>query len=419
MTVDTEATAPPARGTRPRNRRELIVTAARELFCRHGYANVAMSDIATAVGIGPSALYRHFRGKQELLHAVVAEALETSLARLHTAQPGDLGALAREFAEAALARRELGVLWQREARHLPAEQHTELGEQLHAARRLFVDQLTAFRPSLDPAHAELLAWSTLDIAASIAYQHVELPTPEYPDLIADLVRCVATADLPDPGEHATYRPAGGQALSHRSRRESLLAAATALFAERGYASVSLEDTGNAVGIAGQSIYNHFSSKHEILATAMNRSAERLWLDLAEVLASAHDHADALRLLVLKYTQFALAHPHLVTLIVTETEHLPDDERHRTRQTQRDYIDEWLHLMRHVHPDMSPAEARVRVQAVLTIVNDIARTPRLRTQSGIAHNVHHLGCTLLGLDSNRMGHGAAGSNPVAPTGVSSS
>lgn len=399
MTVDTETTTPPARGTRPRNRRELIVAAARALFYRHGYANVAMSDIATAVGIAPSALYRHYRGKQELLHAVVAEALETFLARLHTAQPGDLAALAREFAEAALARREIGVLWQREARHLPVEQRTELGELLRAARHLFVEQLTALRPGLDPAHAELLAWSTLDISASIAYQHVELPTPEYPDLIAALVESVATAELPALGEQGAEGREGSPALSHRSRRESLLAAATALFAERGYASVSLEDTGAAVGIAGQSIYNHFASKHEILATAMNRSAERLWLDLAEVLASAHDHSDALRLLVEKYTQFALAHPHLVTLIVTETEHLPDDERQRTRQVQRDYIDEWLHLMRHVRPEMSPAEARVRVQAVLTVVNDIARTPRRRNQPGIAPNVHHLGCVLLGLDRN--------------------
>ncbi|WP_225829744.1 TetR/AcrR family transcriptional regulator [Streptomyces sp. NK08204] len=398
MTVDTDASAPPARGTRPRNRRASLIAAARELFSRHGYTNVAMSDIATAVGIGPSALYRHFRGKQELLHAVVAEALETSLARLHTTRPGDLGALSDEFAKAALSHRELGVLWQREARHLPAEQQAELGERLHAARRLFVDQLTAFRPGLEPAHAELLAWSTLDIAASIAYQHIEMPTPEYTDLIAGLVRRIAAADLPHLGELATDRPDSGQALSHRSRRERLLAAATRLFAERGYASVSLEDTGAAVGIAGQSIYNHFTSKHEILATAMNRSAERLWLDLAEALASARDHVDALRLLVLKYTQFALAHPHLVTLIVTETEHLPDDERHRIRQAQRDYIDEWLHLMGHVHPGMSPAEARIRTQAVLTIANDIARTPRLRARSGIAHNVHHLGCVLLGLDS---------------------
>ncbi|MFH8387543.1 TetR/AcrR family transcriptional regulator [Kitasatospora sp. NPDC018058] len=389
----------------------MVVAAARELFCRHGYANVAMSDIATAVGIGPSALYRHFRGKQELLHAVTAEALESCLGGLTTAGRGDLDALLHEFAETSLARRELGVLWQREARNLPAEQRAELGEHLHAARRALAEQLTAARSELDHAHAELLAWSILDVAVSVSYQHVDLPAPDYPNLIADLMRRVATAELPDLGDHIADRPSTEQALEPRSRRESLLAAATRLFAERGYAAVTLEDTGTAVGIAGQSIYNHFASKHDILAAAMNRSAERLWLDLTEVLASVQDHADALRLLILRYARFALAHQHLVTLIVTETEHLQDDDRQRTLQTQRDYIDEWLHLVRAVHPAMSPAEARVRVQAVLTITNDIARTPRLRTRSGIEENVHRLGCSLLGLDDTAF---VEGRTEVTPT-----
>jgi AcrR family transcriptional regulator len=396
VTVGTEAATPPARGTRPRNRRELIITAARELFYRDGYANVAMNDIAVAVNIGPSALYRHFRGKQELLYAVVAEALESCLGGLRVARLGDLDSLVNAFAEAALARRELGVLWQREARNLPAEQRTELGENLSAARRALVDQLTAHRPQLEPAHAELLAWSILDVAASVSYQHVELPEPDYPSLVALLMRRVATAQLPELGEPVDDRHGPGHAPVLRSRRERLLAAATRLFAEKGYAAVSLEDTGAVVGIAGQSIYNYFPSKHEILWAAMNRSAERLWLDLAEVFDTAGDPTDALRLLVSRYAQFALAHPHLVTLIVTETEHLQSEERQRTLQTQRDYIEEWLELLRVIHPAMSRAEARVRVQAVLTIVNDIARTPRLRTRPGITDNLQQLGCTLLGL-----------------------
>ena len=66
----------PARGTRPSNRRQLIIDAATDLFCRRGYANVAMGDVAEAVAIGPSALYRHFRGKQDLLATVVGAAPE-------------------------------------------------------------------------------------------------------------------------------------------------------------------------------------------------------------------------------------------------------------------------------------------------------------------------------------------------------
>ncbi|WP_327229434.1 TetR/AcrR family transcriptional regulator [Streptomyces murinus] len=388
--------APLVRATRPRNRRELIIAAARELFSRDGYANAAMSDIAAAVGIGPSALYRHFGGKQELLHAVVTEALDSCLAGLYPAGPGELDVLVRDFAESALARRELGVLWQREARHLPAEQYAELTRRLHAARRTLAGQLTAARPGLDPAHTELLSWGTLGVAASLAYQRVELTSP---DLVARLMHRVATSVPPGLGEPRLDAPRG--TLRHRSRREALLAAATELFAERGYASVSLEDTGAAVGIAGQSIYHHFASKHDLLATAVHRGVERLWVDLAEVLAPARDHADALRHLVWRYIRMALVSRHLVTVIATEAEHLQEADRLRTRQFQRDYIAEWLQLLHAVHPAMTPAEARVRVQTVLTVVNDVARTPRLATRPGIDRALYQLGCELLELETGPL------------------
>jgi AcrR family transcriptional regulator len=388
----------PARGTRPRNRRELILAAARELFYRRGYANVAMSDIADAVAIGPSALYRHFRGKQELLFAVVDEAVDSCLGGLFDAPPEDLDALVGSFAASSLARRELGVLWQREARHLPGEQHAELAGKVHAARTVLVDQLTAHRPELDPARAELLAWSVLGIAVSIGYQRVELPEPQYRALLAALMRRIATADLSEVGERPVERPTDAPTLTHRSRRESLLAAATTLFARRGFAVVSLEETGAAVGITGPSIYHHFASKTEILATALGRSAERLYLDLSEVLAASPDAPTALSLLVRRYAEFALTHRHLVALIVTETEHLPPAEQARIRQAQRDYIEEWLHLLHAVHPELPAKEARVRVQAVLTVVNDVARTPRLRDRPGLTAALHHLGCDLLDVET---------------------
>ena len=71
------AVARPERGTRPANRRQLILDAATDLFSRKGYAGVTMGDVADAVAIGPSALYRHFPSKQDLLAAAVKQALDT------------------------------------------------------------------------------------------------------------------------------------------------------------------------------------------------------------------------------------------------------------------------------------------------------------------------------------------------------
>jgi hypothetical protein len=49
--------------------------------------------------------------------------------------------------------------------------------------------------------------------------------------------------------------------------------------------------------------------------------------------------------------------------------------------QRDYVAELVHLLRQVHPELSPAVARVRIQAALMIANDVARIAHLRDQAG--------------------------------------
>jgi hypothetical protein len=52
----------------------------------------------------------------------------------------------------------------------------------------------------------------------------------------------------------------------------------------------------------------------------------------------------------------------------------------------DHRAELVHLLRQVHPDLTPAAARVQVQAALMIANDVARTARLRTLAGAAEAV---------------------------------
>ncbi|MCP2166694.1 transcriptional regulator, TetR family [Goodfellowiella coeruleoviolacea] len=54
-------------GRNGRGRREQILTAAAELFARHGFHGVGIDDIGAAVGISGPALYRHFRSKDAML----------------------------------------------------------------------------------------------------------------------------------------------------------------------------------------------------------------------------------------------------------------------------------------------------------------------------------------------------------------
>lgn len=68
-------------GTNPRKElvREQLIDIAADLFATKGYAQTGINDIASAIGLGRSAVYHYFRNKEEILAALVeSEALTPS-----------------------------------------------------------------------------------------------------------------------------------------------------------------------------------------------------------------------------------------------------------------------------------------------------------------------------------------------------
>src|SRR5690606_41403352 len=127
---------------------------------------------------------------------------------------------------------------------------------------------------------------------------------------------ISTTPLP-PDERVLVERAGG--IRPASRREHLLAVAVKLFAERGYPSVGLDDIGAAAGIAGPSVYNHFTTKVDVLSAALNRGNETLWLGLHQVLSAASTPAEALDGLARHYTEFTVANSDIVTILIRSEE----------------------------------------------------------------------------------------------------
>jgi AcrR family transcriptional regulator len=57
-----------------------------------------------------------------------------------------------------------------------------------------------------------------------------------------------------------------------SKKDLILQKASALFRERGYATTSMRDLAESVGIEAASLYNHIQSKSEILQEIISRIA---------------------------------------------------------------------------------------------------------------------------------------------------
>ncbi|GAY14525.1 TetR/AcrR family transcriptional regulator [Mycobacterium sp. shizuoka-1] len=376
------AVARPERGTRPANRRAMIVMAATELFCVRGYEHVAMGDIADAVAVGASALYRHFSSKHQLLEEVVFSGLDSVTAVVGRLDAADVDRSVLDLAELAVSGRHIGILVEREARHLSQDAQARLGHASHdVARRLSAFVETA-RADVDGDARDLFAWMILGVVVSPSFYQSELSAKDQSRLLAELVGRVVTAPAPA-GFAIGRRPRPPAGLLPNSRREALLQQAIRLFAERRYASVGIEDVAASLGIAGPSVYNHFANKADLLATALSRGAAYLYMQAADALAVSTTPAAALRSLIASYVEFALGHPALVDLLMTEVRNLPEPHRAAALAAQRDYVEEWVHLLRQFRAEASEAEARLQVQALLTLVNYVARVPHLQSADGIS------------------------------------
>jgi len=107
-----------------------ILSAARELFYRHGIRAIGVDAIAEAAGTNKMTFYRHFASKDELVaeclraFADEAEASWDALARAHTGKPREqLRAWLRSMADHVVASDERGCPLANAAVELPEKDH--------------------------------------------------------------------------------------------------------------------------------------------------------------------------------------------------------------------------------------------------------------------------------------------------------
>jgi AcrR family transcriptional regulator len=387
------AISPPPRGTRPSNRRDVTVAVATELFHRRGYAAVTMGEIAAAMNVGASSIYRHFPSKIDLLVAAVHRGLDPYLRTLEELpDEADLHETFRLLATCALDNRALGVLWQREARNLDAERQRPLRDKLVIVSRLISERLSAARPELRDDQADTLSWCIMGAIVSIGFHSAVLPREEFVDLLAELALAISGVSFPAASEGA-LRDLEPRATT--SRRESLIVEATQIFAERGFAGAALSDIGDAAGITGPSVYGHFQSKQDLLAAVVKRGTAALEEATLRVLDADLSPADRLPGLVDSYVASVNENRFAIRILLSEMNELPDAEREESLRYQRAYVGRWVDLLRELY-GIDDATARIRAQAVLLVVNDAVQTPHLRVQPDFAATIGRVARALVAL-----------------------
>ena len=394
--VVTSETAP-APGTRPRNRREITLRAASRLFAQNGYASVSMQDIAQATNVSPMAIYKHFPSKSAILASAIREGIDLYAAEIRSAEDrgvislADLHAVLNSLATIALQRREWGLLWQRELRNLDQTEQQALRAELRELTARVSSVATDVRPDLSAQSSDLLAWCVMGALVSVGFHSLSLPRGRYEVLLANIASRVLDAKVGFSGDFV--RPERHASPVSESRRNSLVTHATELFAERGYAAVGVDDIGEAVGIAGPSVYHHFADKQSILAESIQRGIDGLRENLGSSLHVDENPTSTIKRLLGALIDFAIADRFVVRVVFSELDQLDPAAREIAAGQLRKFIDQGSQLLVEIVPQ-ERIEARVKVLAVIRVIGEATQTPHLRDQPGLSADLFQVALAML-------------------------
>lgn len=148
--------------TRP-DSRSTIITAARQLFAEHGYNGVTIRDIATAAGVSPALVIKHYRSKAELFNEMGPH--DISFAELDLPRSG----MGRVLVQKVLTRREHGLAdgWLVAAAHV--RESPEPDRSREAMRRNLLDRVSSLIGDTTPErrYASAISCQMIGLAEGI------------------------------------------------------------------------------------------------------------------------------------------------------------------------------------------------------------------------------------------------------------
>jgi len=129
-----------------------------------------------------------------------------------------------------------------------------------------------------------------------------------------------------------------------TRRDELVAAATSLFAERGYHGTSMADLAEAMGVQKASLYSLTESKQELLV-AVTRDGAAAFQAALDAVPEDGAPLERIRLALRAHLAVVAAQVDAATVFTREWRFLEEPERTSFRTERRRYEERWRDLCR--------------------------------------------------------------------------
>src|ERR1700760_3367686 len=122
----------------------------------------------------------------------------------------------------------------------------------------------------------------------------------------------------------------------RNRSQDVIEAAVRVFHKKGYASSSIQDVADEVGVLKGSLYHYIDSKEDLLARIFEDSAGHFEAMLAEAAALDAPPVERLRSFARECSLWYLRNIERVAIYVKEWEHLSGKRRKEVVRIRMDY-----------------------------------------------------------------------------------
>jgi len=108
-----------------------------------------------------------------------------------------------------------------------------------------------------------------------------------------------------------------------TRKEEILNVASRLFKERGYSAVTMRDLAFEMGIKAASLYNHITSKQQILAEIIMTIAQDFVQGMEEIIENQGSAEEQLKKVIEQHVNLTVRHPDGLAALNNDWMHLEE------------------------------------------------------------------------------------------------
>lgn len=130
----------------------------------------------------------------------------------------------------------------------------------------------------------------------------------------------------------------------KSKKEIVKEKASYLFRKKGYAATSMQDIALAMDMKAASLYNHISSKQELLQELLMGIAKEFTNGMKDIIKSSLDPQSKLEALVNLHVQLTLQNADSIALITGEWVHLSEPELTKYKKQRSLYEKHFLSVL---------------------------------------------------------------------------